>query len=214
MIPKGQFRGEVSLYNFLQAKRSFDWYKSLGKVSPISSLTIVNGNDWFCKHDHLTDAFFKKQIEELGIDVLYNTTVSKVDKSNQTMTLVSQNGDEAIKDFNAGYFLPTTKSDTLLTESGLATPESNNFLDVDAQTLRHKKYPNVFGLGDCANLPTTKTLWGGYHQLHVVANNVYRNCKGLPLNAKYNGYASAPIITDRNKLTWMEHTYDGPTSLN
>ena len=38
--------------------------------------------------------------------------------------------------------------------------------------------------------------------------------KGLPLNGKYNGYASAPVMTNTHKMTWMEHTYDGPTSLS
>lgn len=29
--------------------------------------------------------------------------------------------------------------------------------DVDKETLQHKKYPNIFGIGDCTNLPTSKT---------------------------------------------------------
>jgi sulfide:quinone oxidoreductase len=35
--------------------------------------------------------------------------------------------------------------------------------DVDHETLQHRKYPNVFGIGDVCNLPTTKTFWGGFH---------------------------------------------------
>lgn len=31
------------------------------------------------------------------------------------------------------------------------------WLDVDRDTLQHKRYPNVFGIGDCTNLPTSKT---------------------------------------------------------
>lgn len=31
------------------------------------------------------------------------------------------------------------------------------WVDVDKETLQHKKYPNVFGIGDCTNLPTSKT---------------------------------------------------------
>jgi len=65
-----------------------------------------------------------------------------------------------------------------LVDAGLASEESNNLLDVDIQTLKHKKYDNIFGLGDCANLPTTKGFWGGFYQVHVVRNNLERSLKG------------------------------------
>jgi len=32
------------------------------------------------------------------------------------------------------------------------------FLDVDPKTLRHTKYPNIFGIGDCTNTPNSKTM--------------------------------------------------------
>lgn len=35
--------------------------------------------------------------------------------------------------------------------------DGTGFLDVDKNTLQHKKYSNVFGIGDCTNLPTSKT---------------------------------------------------------
>lgn len=31
------------------------------------------------------------------------------------------------------------------------------WVDVDKETLQHKRYPNVFGIGDCTNLPTSRT---------------------------------------------------------
>jgi sulfide:quinone oxidoreductase len=33
-------------------------------------------------------------------------------------------------------------------------------VDVDQQTLQHKKFPNIFALGDCAALPTVKSVAG------------------------------------------------------
>lgn len=35
--------------------------------------------------------------------------------------------------------------------------DENGWVDVDKETLQHKKYPNVFAIGDCTNLPTSKT---------------------------------------------------------
>lgn len=31
------------------------------------------------------------------------------------------------------------------------------FLNVNKETLQHVKYPNIFGIGDCTNVPTSKT---------------------------------------------------------
>lgn len=43
----------------------------------------------------------------------------------------------------------------------LAHPETG-FVDVDKETLQHNSYPNVFALGDVANLPTSKTAAAVY----------------------------------------------------
>lgn len=31
------------------------------------------------------------------------------------------------------------------------------FLNLNKETLQHVTYPNIFGIGDCTNLPTSKT---------------------------------------------------------
>ena len=35
--------------------------------------------------------------------------------------------------------------------------DESGYLDLDPYTLQHTKYANIFGLGDCTNLPTSKT---------------------------------------------------------
>jgi sulfide:quinone oxidoreductase len=35
--------------------------------------------------------------------------------------------------------------------------DANGFVDVNKETLQHKKYPNIFAIGDCTNIPTSKT---------------------------------------------------------
>lgn len=76
------------------------------------------------------------------------------------------------REYNNLYSLIPSKPHEPLVESGLAHEGSNFLLDVDRETLQHKKYRNIFGLGDGANLPTTRTFWAGFHQVHVVRNNL------------------------------------------
>ena len=35
--------------------------------------------------------------------------------------------------------------------------DSAGFVEVDGQTLQHVRYKNVFSLGDCSSVPTSKT---------------------------------------------------------
>ncbi len=50
---------------------------------------------------------------------------------------------------------PPMSSYEFLAKSPLA--DANGFVDVVKETLQHKKFPNVFAIGDCTNLPTSKT---------------------------------------------------------
>lgn len=53
------------------------------------------------------------------------------------------------------HVTPPMSSPDVLKTSPVA--DSAGWVDVDKETLQHKKYPNVFGIGDCTNLPTSKT---------------------------------------------------------
>lgn len=83
------------------------------------------------------------------------------------------------------------------------------WLDVDIHTLQHKKYPNIFGIGDAAALPTAKTGASIRKQVPVVIENI----KALKANGglsqkKYNGYSSCPIVTEYGKMVLAEFDYD------
>lgn len=50
--------------------------------------------------------------------------------------------------------------------------DQSGFVDVDKFTLQHKKYSNVFALGDCSNLPTSRTAAAVAGQCNIVYNNL------------------------------------------
>jgi len=112
------------------------------------------------------------------------------------------------KPYSNLYSLPPSKPHASLVQAGLATAESNWLLDVHRDTLQHKKYKNIFGLGDVNNIPTTKTFFGGYHQVHVVRQNVWRSLHGQTLNAKYDGFSKSSLILGQNTMTFVAHYFD------
>lgn len=83
------------------------------------------------------------------------------------------------------------------------------WLDVDKHTLQHARYPNIFGLGDVAGLPTAKTGAAIRKQVPVVADNIRLLQQEHRLGSKsYNGYSSCPLVTDYGKMVLAEFDYD------
>lgn len=105
------------------------------------------------------------------------------------------------------YSLMPTTTFPLLSESGLS--DSTGFLDVNPFTLQHKKYDNIFGLGDVTNVQTTKSFYGGLAQVAVVRHNLERKLNGLSLNAKYDGYSKVSLFTSPSTIANLEHKYGG-----
>jgi NADH dehydrogenase FAD-containing subunit len=58
--------------------------------------------------------------------------------------------------------------------------DANGFVDVNKETLQHKKYSNIFGIGDCTNIPTSKTAAAVAAQAHILAKNLKNFESGKP----------------------------------
>lgn len=82
------------------------------------------------------------------------------------------------------------------------------WLDVNINTLQHVKYPNIFGLGDVAALPTAKTGAAIRKQVPVVIANILQLIKTNVLGTKiYEGYSSCPLVTGYGKMVLAEFNY-------
>ena len=86
--------------------------------------------------------------------------------------------------------------------------DKEGWVDVDKDTLRHQRFANVFALGDCSNLPTSKTGAAIRKQAPVVVRNLLAAMQGKPLPAQYDGYTSCPLITGIGKLVLAEFDYN------
>lgn len=83
----------------------------------------------------------------------------------------------------------------------------NGFVNVDINNLQHRLHDNIFALGDCADLPTSKTLSAINEQFHVVVQNISDHLKGEKPTATYDGYTACPIMVDYNKVMLCEFGY-------
>ncbi len=109
--------------------------------------------------------------------------------------------------FDMLHLAPPQTAPDFIKASPLAN--KNGWLDVDINTLQHKKYPNVFGLGDVADLPTAKTGAAVRKQAPVVVGNILHLLKHHKLSdKKYEGYSSCPLVTGYGKMLLAEFKYN------
>lgn len=110
------------------------------------------------------------------------------------------------------HLAPPMSAPRWLQKTKLAHKEGPNkgWMAVDKNTLQSKFYPNVFGVGDATDLPTARTGAGIRKQAPVVVTNIINLIKGKEISdAKYNGYASCPLVTSYNTMLLAEFGYDG-----
>lgn len=109
--------------------------------------------------------------------------------------------------FDMIHVTPPMSAPDIIKSSSLANEVG--WMDVDKYTLQHPRFPNVFPIGDCSGLPTSKTGAAIRKQAPVLVRNLISAIRGEPLLAKYDGYTSCPLVTGYGKLVLAEFDYEG-----
>lgn len=105
------------------------------------------------------------------------------------------------------HVVPPQSAPDFIRESPLA--DANGWLEVDKNTLRHPRYSNIFGLGDCTSTPNSKTAAAIKSQAPVLCSNLLSALRDAGNVASYDGYAACPLTTSRGKVLLAEFTYGG-----
>jgi sulfide:quinone oxidoreductase len=87
--------------------------------------------------------------------------------------------------------------------------DAAGWADVDQGTLRHKRYANIYALGDVASAPNAKTAAAARKQAPVVAENLLADMGLRRGKASYDGYGSCPLTVERGKIVLAEFGYGG-----
>ncbi len=84
--------------------------------------------------------------------------------------------------------VPTNMGSKMIERSGMG--DEFRFLPTDPNTLRSKKYENVFVIGDATDLPTSKAGSVAHFQAEILAENVLRAIEGRPLEPAFDGHSN------------------------
>lgn len=151
-----------------------------------------------------------KVIAGYGITLHTNAEVTAVDSAAQKLVISDVNGEgpSTTMSYDLLHAVPRQSAPDWIKKSPLSTGDANGYVDVDKYTLQHVRYPNVFALGDAGSTPNSKTGAAVRKQAPVVAANIDAVLSGRPLTARYDGYASCPIVTSAHDMLLAEFDYE------
>jgi sulfide:quinone oxidoreductase len=112
------------------------------------------------------------------------------------------------KPYDLLHIIPHMSAPKSISESNLVTKKSP-LLDINPHTLQHKKYPNIFGLGDIISTPLNSSGASVQKQIPVVVENLLQTIHQKELVANYNGYTHSTLFTGYGSAMMMEFNYKG-----
>ena len=145
------------------------------------------------KYADALDALRKSRV----IPAQFSHNLVSIDAANRVATFkkTTPSGTEDVKtDYTILHAVPPMGPPDVIKNSPLA--DAAGWVSVDEGTLRHKKeeYGNVFAIGDCSSLPTSKTAAAVTAQAPVLVENLFRLADSGEIGpARYDGYTSCPV---------------------
>ncbi|MEZ5175582.1 MAG: FAD/NAD(P)-binding oxidoreductase [Acidimicrobiia bacterium] len=183
-----------------------DYWRSQGILDRIRVILVLPGETLFGLPQFA--ARLEAVVERYGIEVRYGHEVVAVDGTEGTVTVQDRStGDQSSIPYDFLHCVPQQGPADWIKASPLANEAG--WVDVDPATLQHRVYDNVFSLGDVASTPNAKTGAAVRKQVPVVERNLLLEATGEAPSSHYNGYASCPLTTARNRVLLPEFDYDG-----
>ncbi|MGM0450489.1 MAG: FAD-dependent oxidoreductase [Pseudomonadota bacterium] len=152
----------------------------------------------------------EKYVAQYGIHTQFQNRLVAVDGPSRTaqFTVSGEGGEQVVeRRFDMLHAVPPQKAPRFIADSGLGN--EGGWLDLDPETLQHRSYPAVFGLGDASGTPNAKTAAAVRKQAPVVAENLLATFSGDPMPAAYLGYGSCPLTVERGRIVLAEFGYGG-----
>ncbi len=153
-------------------------------------------------------------IQRKGIKTLYKHDLVEIRPSSREAVFRSlETGNEVVMHYDMMHVTPFMSAPDFIKRSPLAQTAdgpAKGYAKADKHTLQNPDYPNVFAIGDCSSLPTSKTGAAIRKQAPVLVKNLlatmHKDASSQPVT--YNGYTSCPLVTGYGRLVLAEFDYD------
>ena len=126
---------------------------------------------------------------------------------------VAATGAQTTVDYDFIHVVPPMSANDSVRNSDLAWKEGpfagGGWLEVNRETLQHRRFPNVFGIGDINGTPRGKSAATIKGSAPIVAHNLIRVIQNQIPDQQFNGYSSCPLVTRVGSAQLLEIDYDG-----
>jgi len=150
-------------------------------------------------------------VERYGIDVRLSSEVTEIDPDAKEVVITdlsSGGGQKSTVGYDFLHVVPPQSAPAWIKKSPIADPDNPaGYVQIDKETMQHTRYPNIFSLGDAGSSPNSKTGAAVRKQAPVVVENLRAVMAGREPRGIYDGYASCPLTTARNKMLLAEFDY-------
>jgi sulfide:quinone oxidoreductase len=147
------------------------------------------------------DRRLEEAVERFDITVHQRSTVTGVDHERRTVSLLSGTEEEVLEEVTHAFVVPHYRAPRWL--EPLAGEHPACLVDVDPETLAHRRLPRVWSLGDVADVRTRPSGGALRRQVEVLADNIRRGRLGQEPR-RYDGYTIIPVTVDRRRLMLAE----------
>ena len=145
-----------------------------------------------------------------GIDTVYSHVLKAVDAGRKAAVFTTPEGDRELA-YDYLHVIPPQRAPDFVRQSGLSWVDrwtDQGWIEVDPHTLRHRRYPEVFAVGDVAGVPKGKTAASVKWQVPVVEDHLVAAIAGGEGTRRYDGYTSCPLITRIGRAMLVEFDYN------
>ena len=179
-----------------------DWYFRRRKIRDRVELTLVTP----------LDGAFTKPVASRELSGLLNGKGVKLVTEFNTGEVDGQDGRLIIYDgrevpFDLAVMIPLHGGQAYV-DSSPGLGDELGFVPTDERTLQSKARPNVFVIGDAADIPASKAGSVAHFEGEILARNITRYLAGEPLDAAFDGHTNCFIETGFGKALLIDFNYD------
>lgn len=181
-----------------------DYWRSTGVLSDIRVVMIVPDESIFGMP--MIDAELNRKIAEYGIELRTSAEIVEVDAAQRQVHIATRGGgSRATLAYDVLHVEPPQTAPSWLQGTGLSDPaDAGGFVEVDPVSLQHRRFANVWSLGDAAATTNSKSGGALRPQAKALVKNVVAAMKGKAPTAKYNGYSVSPFTVSRHTVVFAE----------
>lgn len=142
--------------------------------------------------------------KERGIEAIPNFNPSEVDYEKEMLKSYTK-GQEPVH-FDLLCITPPHEGEILI-ENSEGVGNAAGWVTCDKNLMNHTLYPNIYGIGDATDFPTSKTASGVRKQAKILTQRLKALLKGEKSTAFYDGEVVCPMPTRYGKALFAEFNY-------